>query len=325
MASEMFGKKRKEEITFDDIILLPGYSTIDTRKTLDVCAATLFGHSLSVPVISSPMDTITGVKMMAAIRDAGGIGIHHRYCDTDIMIIAAAYENGGIAISPSVGADLIIEIANLYPKTFFCMDVAHGHTKRNLDYCKELISNGVNNIISGNIVTVKAAEDYYDTGIDHFRVGIGNGSVCKTRVVTGFGRPQASALMDLNDAFGEDATLISDGGIKNYGDIAKAFACGASYIMTGRLFAGCRSTPTPGIYRGMASGDALAQRKSEYFVEGESISVTNNASVCSIMKEIESAIRMSCYYGGVSSHKELQNCKMAVITENSKIEGQVRY
>jgi IMP dehydrogenase/GMP reductase len=312
------------KFTFDDMLLVPEYSENDTREGSEATKTKLFGYDLDVPVISSPMDSITGTIMMRALRECGAIGVHHRYCELTDLYNAASLELGGVAISPSISVKNVLGIHKNYPKTFFVMDVAHGNTKRNLDYCEELIKNGIKNIVSGNIVTPDAVEAYLNIGVWHFRVGVGNGASCTTRLVTGFGFPQASAIYELHRQFGDVIRIISDGGLNSTGDAIKALALGANYLMTGKLLAGTDECPIKGIYRGMASAEALSQRKTKFFAEGESMEVKEKGAVNKVIEEIKKAIQTACFYGGVNHFSELIKIEKILITNNSKIEGDIR-
>jgi IMP dehydrogenase len=326
-----------EKFTFDDILLVPDYSEEDVRETDSATKATFFNYNIPIPVISSPMETITGIKMMSAMWDNGAIGVHHRYCDWSVLEEAMNYP-GGIAVSPSMDIDKIVNLGHRFPENFFVIDVAQGHTKKVLTFCKDLIASGIKNIVSGNIATVFAAYEYLNVGVRYLRVGVGGGSRCLTRVVTGFGYPQASAVndiyKDMSSVHYDDVVIISDGGCKNTGDMIKAYALGASFVMSGYLFAGTDEVPEKPIqngedsfayrYSGMASKEALEPRKSEYFVEGDSIYVAPKGSVGGVLEEIEKAIKNACHYGGVTNYRDLVTVDKIRITENSFAEGMSR-
>lgn len=302
---------------FDDVYIVPQYSEIE-RGQIDL-TADFFGRILQVPILSSPMDTVTGIPMMVAMRENGGYGIHHRYCSY-AELDGAAY-HGGIAVSPSMDFNDIQTIMMNSASKIVVLDVAHGHTKRNLDFCKELIRFGYN-VVSGNICTSEAAEAYLNIGVNYLRVGIGSGSVCTTRMVTGVGVPNSIAIPSIKEALGDDVHIISDGGHKTTGDIAKAFALGAEFVMLGRMLASTEESIcgieahkrfpayTPSIlwgeYSGMASADALVRNgKKEFFVEGEADNVEINTTVAKLMKQIKDALETTCYYTGSHNLKEL--------------------
>jgi len=294
---------KHQAITFDDISLVPQFSDVE-REDINI-GTELFNKELKVPVISSPMDTITGLPMIYAIRMAGGTGIHHRYCNLD-WLEEVSLNHGAIAISPSMEIEFLEKIIaqnsiNKYP-SIFCLDIAHGHTKRNLDFCYELVKMGAN-VISGNIITAYAAEAYLKIGVKALRVGIGSGSVCSTRVVTGVGIPQLTAIQNVWDAVGNDAVIISDGGHRTTGDIVKALAFGADFVMLGGMLAGTDEAEGGTHFRGMASEEALAERKKEFFVEGISKEVEPKGSVVKVLDEIKQAIETACYYLGVRTYQ----------------------
>ncbi len=321
--------------TFDDILILPAYSEIERE---DVNIRSYFHwYCLSVPIMSSPMDTITEVEMMNAMYMAGGLGFHHRYVvdsnnNIDFAKLGdAVFDPGGIAVCPSMGVDNIMamfEGLEQYP--LLILDVAHGHTKKNLDFCAELIKNGCV-VVSGNVATPDAVNDYAMIGVRDFRVGIGSGSVCTTRTVAGVGVPQASAIRMLRKYFPADEgiTLISDGGHRTTGDIVKALALGADFVMLGGMLAGLKEVPEAGKkeYRGMASRDARnGIGKLDSIPEGitKSIKSREDVSVADVLKEIEGAIKLACYYVGAKNLKELrEKSEIIFVTNNGYREGLV--
>jgi len=302
-------------ITFDDISLVPGYSDSE-RDEIDITSK-FFGVNMKIPVMSTSMDTITGMEMQKAMLSYGAFGIHHRYCDEHLLIKASAY--GGIAISPSMGTESIEKVMQMMSSPIFVLDVAHGHTKRNLDFCAELVKMGAN-VVSGNIVTPYAAEAYLKIGVKALRVGIGAGSVCTTRMVTGVGVPQLTAIRDIYNACPE-ATIISDQGHRTTGDIVKALAFGANFVMLGGMLAGTDEAEGGTHFRGMASAGALSQRKKEYFVEGISKDVEPKGSVIKVLDEIKQAIETACYYLGVRNLSELKEVDYIEVTHNGYLEG----
>jgi IMP dehydrogenase len=333
---ETFGDKR---FSFDDVLLVPGYAEEDVREFSTATRSWLFSQELNVPVISSPMDTVTGNLMMDAMKKAGAAGVHHRYCDFSVMLDATKNHTGGIAISPSLGVDKVIELYMANPHNFFVVDVAHGDSKKVINFCGELKKNGIDKIVSGNIATFEAVERYLKIGVQVLRVGIGAGSRCMTRTETGFGVPQGYTIHDIytkciEHEYQDDVTLISDGGAKSLGDIIKAFALGADFVMSGYFFAGCDECPvtpvevSPGVfmmpYRGMASAAALGERKKEFFVEGDSAMVEPKGSVDKIVNKIKDAILHACHYGGQIYYKNLCFVEKQFITEAGYIEGLTR-
>lgn len=319
-----------KKFSFNDILLVPSYTEIENEKSESVSECELFGHKMDVPIISSPMDTITEFEMMDVLLKNGAVGVHHRYCDFDKIYNAISnLEWGGVAISPSMNLDGIAYLGNTFKNIFFVVDVAHGHSEKIINFCKTLFENGIKNIVSGNICTPFAGEMFLKIGVNHLRCGIGAGSRCSTRQKTGFGFPQGSCVYEMRKELGNDAVIISDGGCNQVGDIVKAISLGSDFIMSGYLFAGTDQCPklpnqTDYIYRGMASKEALEGRKKEFFTEGESTIVAPKGSASNVISEIKSAIKAACYYGGISSFKELRDVEKIMITENSYLEGLTR-
>jgi IMP dehydrogenase len=313
-------KKMKTNFTFDDIILLPSYTDFE-HEAIDI-STKFFDYNLKIPILSSPMDTVTGGDMMSAMEVAGGIGIHHRYHPKH-ELAKLALVCGGIAVSPSMGSDFLKVVSGFNSCSLMVMDVAHGHTKRNLEYCKEMVTLGMN-VVSGNIATEWAAEDYLKIGVNYLRVGLGSGSICSTRMVTGCGKPQASAVYGIHIQFPE-AHIISDGGHKTTGDIIKSLALGADFVMLGGMLAGTDEAISQTTYRGMASHQALSERgKKDFISEGINKEVTPKGSVVNVLKEIEKAIKLGCYYAGAKNLAELKEADWEFVTHNGYIEGLCR-
>ena len=241
----------KEALTFDDVTLAPKYSEILPSEVNT--STQLTSHlKLKIPLLSSAMDTVTESKMAIAIAKAGGIGVIHRNLDikkqiTEIkkvkkqkLLVGAAVGAGPKEFDRSKaiikeGVDLIV------------VDTAHGHTKKVgeiIKFIKKLKNNKIA-LCAGNIATPEAAKFLIKLGVDIIKVGIGPGSICTTRLVAGIGVPQLSAILSVRNGLrNKNVKIISDGGIKYSGDIAKALSAGADAVMIGSLFAG--STETPG-------------------------------------------------------------------------------
>lgn len=287
---------------YDKVYIVPQYSEIEE---IDL-TTDFFNTFLELPIISSPMDTVSKITMLTAMRSFGNFGcfgIHHRYCNWSVLNNAAQF--GGIAVSPSMNLKELEKFVSLTTYKIACLDVAHGDTKRNLVFCKDLKSMGWN-VISGNICTEKAAEDYWKIGINYIRVGIGSGSVCLTRQVTGVGKPNYLAIPQIKHIFKDDVKIIADGGFRNTGDIAKAFALGADYVMLGRMLAQTYEAENGGVYSGMASSAALRRNgKNEFFIEGKSEIVEVNKHLDELLNEIKDALETTCYYTGSKNLKEL--------------------
>ena len=302
--------KLSEALTWDDVLMVPQYSEILSRKEVDI--STMFGNIfLSIPVISSPMDTVTEGDMAVAMSRAGGLGIIHRYntiseqCD----IVRDARMNGPLYIGAAVGAtgDFLERTLALIDAgiDLVCVDVAHGDhilTKRCLERLKPITTEKSIHLMAGNIATGNALLNLADWGADSVRIGIGGGSICSTRIQTGHGIPNLTALLDCVETWErvrpqqKRPMLVIDGGIKTAGDMVKALALGADAIMCGSMLAGTDESPGEVLdmggkkvkqYRGMASREAQHNwRGTSSAPEGISTIIPYKGPVLDIMDDI---------------------------------------
>ena len=325
----------KEALTFDDVTLAPNYSEILPSET-DTAVSLTNNLKLKIPLLSSAMDTVTEGKMAIAIAKAGGIGVIHRNLDTKTQIteirkVKKHFLKVGAAIGASdqefnrakeiirEGVDLIV------------VDTAHGHTRKVgeiIKYIKKFKNNKIA-LCAGNIATPDAAKFLIKLGVDIIKVGIGPGSICTTRLVAGIGVPQLSAILSVrNGVKNKKIKIISDGGIKYSGDLAKAFAAGADAVMIGSLFAGTDETPGKLIkkngkifksFRGMGSvgamnkgsADRYFQNKqkdiSKYVPEGVEGFVKYKGNVGSIIYKLVGGLKSSMGYLGSKNIVGLRN------------------
>ena len=247
----------KEALTFDDVTLVPKYSEI-LPSEVDTSIKLTNNLKLRIPLLSSAMDTVTESKMAIAIAKAGGLGVIHRNLDIKTQIseikkvkIKKLLVGAAVGAGPSEfkRADAILK-ENI---DMIVVDTAHGHTKKVSEIIKFIKKrkNKKTALCAGNIATPEAAKFLLKLGVDIIKVGIGPGSICTTRLVAGIGVPQLSAILTVrNGVKNKNVKIISDGGIKYSGDLAKAFAAGADAVMVGSLFAGTDETPGKLIKRG---------------------------------------------------------------------------
>lgn len=319
-------------LTFGDVSIIPAYSDLSSRKEVNL-SSNCGWRVLSLPIISSPMDTVTNMDVIHAMRAAGGDGVHHRYCPIGELSAVAATTRFPIAVSPSVGIKAIEHIIEFNPHPVLVVDVAHGDSKPALDYAEQCVKLGAI-VVSGNIVTPQAAERYYNIGVKIFRVGVGSGSSCSTRLVAGVGIPQITAIQNIRMYSADDTYIISDGGAHYSGDIVKALAAGADAIMTGRMLAGC--VEAPGLrdvisgrkmkqYRGMASKASLDEAGKEHNIEGVASWVECDGTVSDVMLEIANGLRAGFSYVGARSISELRDrAKFIRVTYHGDMEGRTR-
>jgi IMP dehydrogenase len=303
-------------LTYDDISLVPAYSEIESRATIDLTTKITKNRSIAIPIIASPMDTVCGAEMAIAMAKLGGIGCIHRFMSIDEQAQAVIDVLTGTTfyhpIMAAIGANGdYLERAQALESSgaeIFLIDVAHGHhihVKRAIEALKKALPSHIE-IVAGNIATREGARDLEAWGADGIRAGIGGGSLCTTRVKTGFGVPNVSSLYDVI----ENTTLPvwACGGIRNSGDISKALALGASAVVLGSLLAGTKESPGPVIergnglfkrYRGAASLETkVTHGQSKRNVEGESTVVPFKGAVKYVVEGLLDGVRSALSYAG---------------------------
>lgn len=325
----------KEALTFDDVTLAPKYSETLPSET-DTKVQLSKNLILKIPLLSSAMDTITESKMAIALAEAGGIGIIHRNLSIRKQVQEIKkVKSKNLVIGAAVGAGFNeMKRANAILKekiNLIVVDTAHGHSKKVAEIIKSIKKNKSNQttLCAGNIATGEAAKFLIDLGVDIIKVGIGPGSICTTRLVAGIGVPQLSAILDVKKRIkNKKVSIISDGGIKFSGDIAKALAAGADAVMIGSLFAGTAETPGKlikkngqlyKIFRGMGSigamnkgsADRYFQKKyrntSKYVPEGVEGLVKFKGKVENIIYQLTGGLKSSMGYLGSKKIKDLRN------------------
>ena len=275
----------KEALTFDDVTLVPKYSEI-LPKDVDTSIKLTKFLKLRIPLLSSAMDTVTESRMAIEIGKAGGIGVIHRNLDINNQILEIKkVKKQKLLVGAAVGAGLdefIRAKAIIKEKVdLIVVDTAHGHTKKVSEIIKFIKSkkHSKTALCAGNIATAEAANFLSKLGVDIIKVGIGPGSICTTRLVAGIGVPQLSAIINVRNGLkNKSVKVISDGGIKYSGDLAKAFAAGADAVMIGSLFAGTDEAPGKLIkkngklfklFRGMGSVGAMNKGSADRYFQSK--------------------------------------------------------
>lgn len=236
-------------LTFDDILLVPAYSSF-SRDDIDLTSKLTKKLALTTPIVSSPMDTVTESKLAIELAKLGGIGIIHRNLSVENQANEVAKVKKqkllvGAAIGVSDGYELRLDALVKAGVDVIVLDSAHGWTDKFLKVLR-VIKNKYKNVevIVGNIATFEAADDFCKAGADAIRVGMGPGAICTTRIISGMGVPQATAIANTVKAAAKfKVPIIADGGIKHSGDIVKALALGASSVMMGSFFASTVESP----------------------------------------------------------------------------------
>lgn len=328
----------EELLTFDDVLIQPGYSDVLTRRDCDV-SWSIRDMTFQCPVIPANMDSISGRQMCYFMHSKGGLGILHRYyadLDEYTYLISDWMKKTNYPLGVSVGSvyndkDRIDKVVstieeNSGGRVILCVDIAHGHSihmKDTLKYLREKLPKIA--IIAGNVCTAVGAGDLIEWGADMVKVGVGPGSVCTTREKTGCGSPQLTAIIRT-----AQYPIIADGGITKPGDAAKALAAGADAIMVGGMLAGSdkseaivkyASDENPDvIFRGMASKEARQNFNGSY-ANAEGISITvpilGEGSTEYIVNNIVEGVKSSMSYVGAKNLTEFVNKSLFQKVSNS--------
>jgi len=312
----------KKTVSFEDVLLVPQYSEIMSRKEIDLSVDLTKEIKLKIPIVSSPMDTVTENEMAAAMAGRGGLGIIHRYNSPQEQqrIVENSLRDGFyVAAAVGVTGDYLERARLLIGSgvNILCLDIAHGHhalMRHALGVLRKTFGSDIH-LMAGNVATLEGFNALSDWGADSVRVGIGGGSICSTRIQTGHGVPTLQSVIDCSFS-DRDALLVADGGIRNSGDIVKALAAGADLVMIGSLLAGTSESPGEvfhkggeryKVYRGMASKEAQIQWRGHFAsVEGVSSTVPCRGSAEDVLKELETGIRSGLSYTGAKNILELQ-------------------
>ena len=313
-------------LSYDDVLLKPQYSDIRSRSEIDISTDLGKDLVLDLPVIASPMDTISETKMGVAMASQGGVSIIHRYNSIEeqarfINMARASAPDIKIGAATGITEDYINRCAVLIAMEvdFLCLDVAHGHhilMKEALEAIRSKFGNDIH-LMAGNVATLSGVNDLSDWGADSVRCNIGGGSICSTRIQTGHGLPGLQTILECART-DRDVKIIADGGIKNSGDMVKALAAGADAVMVGSLLSGTDEAPGKvfeeqdgsrwKMYRGMASKEAQISWRGKYSShEGVSSRVPYRGPVVRILEELERGIRSGFSYSGARNLSELHS------------------
>lgn len=333
--------QKETALTFDDLLLIPKRSTIKSRfgGEIDMSSEVVPGIKINIPIISSNMDTISGFDLVKAMNEFGATGIIHRFMDVQEHYKYLKELSKPIIGCIGVGEDgrkRMEVIADACDAVL--IDIAHGHCDAMINQISWIRENFKNiPIIAGNVATYQGTMDLLEAGCRSVKVGVGCGALCTTRIKTGNGVPQATAIIECRKAKEDfynktkiNSTLIADGGIRNSGDIIKCLALGASCIMAGNLLAGTEESPgkpiqLPGqgkmkIYRGQASLSAMLDWKGyATSVEGEISMVPYKGSIKEVMKDLVSGILSGMSYQNARTLNELYEDAEFVIQTNAGI------
>jgi IMP dehydrogenase len=318
--------KFKEAVTYDDMLLVPQYSDITSRSEVNISSWLNSEHSLGLPILASPMDTVSEVDMSIAMAQAGGLAVIHRYNtipEQGALVNQAANHASTSLVAAAIGVtgDYLERATSVVSlgANVLCVDVAHGHhvmMKKALEQLRKSFGEDIY-IIAGNVCTLEGVNNVSDWGADAIRCNIGGGSICSTRIVTGHGLPGLQTIFDCART-DRDVKIIADGGIKTSGDIVKALAAGADFVMCGSLLAGTQESPGQIVtlpdgsrmkeYRGMASKDAqMDWRNKSSTPEGVASYIPFKGSVTDILADLRGGIQSGLSYSGARTIAQLQH------------------
>jgi IMP dehydrogenase len=318
-------------LTFDDVLIVPKRSSVYSRKDVSLSTRLVGDLTLELPIISANMDTVTELAMAEAMAGLGGMGVIHRFVEDPETHAEWVGRTPGhrflaIGVKP-VDLEKIPQVEGL---DGVVIDVAHGHSDRVAETIAAVrVEHPRLWVVAGNVATAEGAWDLLEAGAHAIKVGVGPGAVCTTRIVTGCGVPQLTAILKARAALDRwwDAerrkarprvehppALVADGGIRNSGDIAKALVAGADTVMIGSLFAGTDEAPGAVIrengqafklYRGMASQGAMDRVGSDRTPEGVSTLIPHKGSVRTLVGQLEGGIRSALSYCNSASIADL--------------------
>lgn len=310
----------RDAITFDDVLLVPAYNHYESRKLVDIAVTDKTNKlCLKLPLMTANMDTVTGAEMANFIGEKGGIGVLHRFCsiEENVRMFKACTHPAFVSIGCSRQEEKRATALRDARAELFCVDVAHAHGRyvgRTLKKIREMLGKEAC-IMAGNVATYAGADYLASCGADMIKVGVGAGSVCTTRIKTGFGVPSLTAIKECAKV---DRSIIADGGIRTPADVVKALAFGADFVMIGGILAGTRPTPGPvlnrddhdgkpfkvKVYRGMASNEAqnehhggMAEWKT---AEGIAVEIPYRETENDIIADIIGGLRSGLTYGGAA-------------------------
>jgi len=324
-------------LTYDDVLLIPSYNHYESRRLVDISSTDKTGRfKLDLPIMSSNMDTITESEMANFMGKHGGTGVIHRFMDIDRNV--EEYKRCKYPVFVSLGcAESEMQRAEALRDAgadYFCLDVAHAHSKyvgKALKLIRKMLPESL--IMAGNVATYAGADFLASLGVDIIKAGIGGGSVCTTRIKTGHGVPSLLAIKECSRV---GRSVVADGGLRTGGDIVKALAFGADYVMIGGMLSG--TAPTPGdvitkedgkkikLFRGMASREAqedfMGQLLDWKTAEGVSVEVPFRDNQENIIQDIKGSLRSGLTYGGAKNIREFQRkLNYNIVTPAARIES----
>jgi len=300
--------------SYNDVLIVPKYNKIRSRKEVKFKTKVTRNYEIDIPIIAANMDTVCDARLAIALGKLGGLGIIHQFMtiEEEAEEVKKVKKEGLIAAA-AIGIKDLEERSKALVEAgvnILVIDLAHGHSKytgKTLDYLKETYPKI--DVMAGNVATKDAAEYFLSKGADGIKIGVGPGSMCTTRIMTGAGVPQLTAIMDVYEATKGEIPICADGGIKKPGDIAKALGAGANTVMLGYLLSGTEESPGEIIekngekykmYRGSASFEVSLKKAKIHGEENKKIiSVEGEKTLVKYKGPIKPII--DAYLGGLAS------------------------
>jgi IMP dehydrogenase len=319
-------------LTFDDVCLVPQYNDVPSRTEPDTHTWMTKDLEVQMPLIPANMDTVIGLELSKVIHNNGALPIFHRFASVSDQIGWVNTLEGKLFVSCGIGSEDIFSVLDAKP-TGVCIDVAHGHSDRMHRMITRIKEHSPNvQVIAGNVCTPMAYQDLVNAGADAVKVGIGPGAACTTRIVTGFGVPQFTAVQQCAEIAKKlRVPIIADGGIRGSRDVVLALAAGASTVMIGKLFALTKESaaekqrtiigadlidhsPKYGALRAKYRGQASADFQNEFYgglkektvAEGTDFWADVTGTAQELIDDILGGLRSGLTYGGARNIKELQ-------------------
>ncbi len=325
------------KLDFSDVLIRPKRSTLGSRKEVDLFRNYRFRNSEAgyggVPIMASNMDGVGTFKMADALLKQGLFTcLVKTYSASDLLEYFSNDSKRREHVAMSIGIaeqdlEKLDRVMGACPVKYLCIDVANGYSER-FATIVEQIRNKYEEliIIAGNVVTGEMTEELILSGADIVKVGIGPGSVCTTRIKTGVGYPQLSAIIECADAaHGLGGHIIADGGCSSAGDVAKAFGAGADFIMLGGMMAGHDEGGGEVVdgnvqFYGMSSDTANTKHfgglKEYRSSEGRTVKIPYKGAIKDTVQDILGGIRSACTYAGARKLKDLSKCTTFVRVNN---------
>lgn len=336
-------------LSYDDILLRPRRSDVRSRSEPDINSVLVGDIEVDVPIVSSPMDSVTEYEMAQTLADQGGVGIVHRFLSIKEQSESVSRVDGLVGASVGIDGEWLDRAHSVVNAgaDFVCVDVAHAHSDMCLESVRTLEDELEVPIMAGNVSTREGAVDLVKAGADGVKVGIGPGSHCLTREVAGVGVPQVTAIKEVTEGL-KDARMrgdiddtyipvVADGGIQSSGDISKALTLGADTVMIGGLFGGCEESPAPVVEvevrgssntseskkykrtRGMASSDARDDHdlSNNKVAEGDSGLTPYKGSASNVVNKLSSGLQTSFSYLGAKNIQQARKRSQFIRVSNS--------